>query len=96
MLDVYRTTYRYEPVKAPDEDEIRANIIYKTCNFRRVGYRKVTNMMRNEGIVINHKRVERIWCEEGLKLPKKQTKKRRFWLTDGSGIRLRPEYKNHV
>ena len=56
----------------------------------------VTYMLRNEGILINHKRVERIWREEGLKLPKKQIKKRRPWLTDGSCIRLRAEYKNHV
>ena len=56
----------------------------------------VTYMLRNEGILINHKRVERIWREEGLKLPKKQIKKRRLWLTDGSCIRLRAEHKNHV
>jgi transposase InsO family protein len=52
--------------------------------------------MRNKGRQINHKRVERIWREEGLKLPKKQTKKRRIHLADGSCVRLRPEHKNHV
>lgn len=56
----------------------------------------VTNMMRNNGRNINHKRVERIWREEGLKLPKKQSKKRRLWLNDGSLVRLRAEHKNHV
>lgn len=56
----------------------------------------VTNIMRNSGEKINHKKVERIWREEGLKLPKKQSKKRRLWLNDGSCIRLRPEYRNHV
>ena len=56
----------------------------------------VTNMMRNSGIKINHKRVERIWREEGLKLPKKQIKRRRLFLSDGSCIRLRAEHKNHV
>ncbi len=56
----------------------------------------VSNMMRNNGRNINHKRVERIWREEGLKLPKKQQKKRRLWLTDGSIVRLRAEHKNHV
>lgn len=45
---------------------------------------------------INHKRVERIWREQGLKVPQKQPKKRRLWLNDGSCVRLRPEYKNHV
>lgn len=96
MLDVNRTAYRYEPIRLPDEDETRADIVDKACNYGRVGYRMVTNMMRNEGKIINHKRVERIWREEYLKLPKKQTKKRRLWLNDGSCIRLRPEHKNHV
>lgn len=96
VLNVNRTAYRYEVVKLDDEDIIRAEIIEKACNYGRVGYRMVTDMMRNSGIKINHKRVERIWREEGLKLPKKQTKKRRLWLNDGSCIRLRAEHRNHV
>ena len=96
MLDINRTAYRYEPVKRDDEDEIREKIIYKACNYGRVGYRMVTDMMNNQGIRINHKRVERIWREEGLKLPKKQIKRRRLWLNDGSCVRLRPEHRNHV
>jgi transposase InsO family protein len=56
----------------------------------------VTDMIRNQGKPVNHKRVERIWREEGLKLPKKQPKRRRLWLSDGSCTRLRPEHKNHV
>jgi Transposase and inactivated derivatives len=96
VLNVNRTAYRYEVIKLPDEDEIRADIIDKACNFGRVGYRKVTHLMRNEGIKINHKRVERIWREEGLKLPQKQTKRRRLFLNDGSCVRLRAEHKNHV
>ena len=95
-LSVSRATFRYESVQLSDEDAIRANIIYKACSFGRVGYRMVCYMMRNEGTLVNHKRVERIWREEGLKLPKKQPKRRRLWLTDGSCVRLRPEHKNHV
>jgi transposase InsO family protein len=53
-------------------------------------------MMRNEGMKINDKRVERIWREEGLQVPQKQTKKRRIWLGDGDCVRLRAERKNHV
>ena len=29
---------------------------------------------------MNHKRVERIWRQEGLKVPQKQPKRRRLWL----------------
>ncbi len=45
---------------------------------------------------MNHKHVERIWRQEGLKVPKKQPKRGRLWLNDGSCIRLRAEYPNHV
>ena len=53
-------------------------------------------MLREEGWKVNHKRVERIWREEGLKVPKRQPKRRRLWFNDGSCVRLRPEYRNHV
>ena len=45
---------------------------------------------------MNHKRVERIWRREGLKVPQKHPKRGRLWLNDGSCIRLRPERRNHV
>lgn len=96
MLKVNRTAYRYVPVKLPDEDSIRAKIIYYACNYGHVGYRMITWVLRNDGIEINHKRVERIWKEEGLQVPKKQKKRRRVWMNDGSCIRLRPLHENHV
>jgi transposase InsO family protein len=53
-------------------------------------------MLKSEGWKVNHKWVERIWRQEGLKVPQKQPKRRRLWLNDGSCVRLRPEYPNHV
>ena len=53
-------------------------------------------MLKNEGWQVNHKRVERIWRKEGLKVPQKQPKRGSLWLNDGSCIRLRPEHKDHV
>ncbi len=53
-------------------------------------------MLKQENWRVNHKRVERIWRQEGLKVPKKQPKRGRLWLNDGSCIRLRPEHKDHV
>jgi transposase InsO family protein len=45
---------------------------------------------------VNHKRVERIWRQEGLRVPKKQPKRGRLWLNDGSCVRLRPTHRGHV
>ena len=53
-------------------------------------------LLRREGWKVNHKRVYRIWRTEGLKVPKKQPKRGRLWLNDGSCIRKRSEYPNHV
>lgn len=72
------------------------HIIDLACQYGRYGYNRITALLRNEGWRVNHKRVERIWRQEGLKVPKKQPKRGRLWLTDGSCIRLRPEKKDHV
>ncbi len=64
--------------------------------FGRYGYRMITGLLNNSGWHVNHKRVERIWRQEGLKVPQKQPKKGRLWLNDGSCVRLRPERPNHV
>jgi putative transposase len=53
-------------------------------------------LLLDEGWHVSVKRVYRIWRREGLKVPKKQPKRGRLWLNDGSCIRLRPERPDHV
>jgi putative transposase len=64
--------------------------------YGRYGYRRITAILQREGREVNHKKVERIWRKEGLKVPKKQPKRGRLWLNDGSCIRLKPEHRDHV
>lgn len=73
-----------------------ADIIELASKYGRYGYRRITALLNERGWRVNHKRVERIWRTEGLRVPKKQPKRSRLWLNDGSCIRLRPERKNHV
>jgi putative transposase len=75
---------------------LATQIIELATRYGRYGYRRITAMLRQEGWQVNHKRVERIWRREGLKVPQKQPKRGRLWLNDGSCIRLRPEHKDHV
>jgi len=79
-----------------EEARLVARTIELATRYGRYGYRRITAMLRQEGWQLNHKRVERIWRKEGLKIPRKQPKRRRLWLNDGSCIRLRPQFKNHV
>jgi len=96
VLGQPRSTQRQGPVVTIREMTLRAEIIRLACQYGRYGYRRITDKLQKTGWRVNHKCVERIWRQEGLKVPQKQPKRRRLWLNDGSCIRLRPEHKNHV
>jgi transposase InsO family protein len=91
-----RSTQRYKIKPAEDENKLTEAVIEIASQYGRYGYRRVTALLRNDGWQINHKRVERIWRREGLKVPGKQPKRVRLWLNDGSCVRLRAERKDHV
>ena len=95
-LGAHRTTIRHNGRRDSDEYRLRSDIIRLSSRYGRYGYRRITAMLHAEGWGVNYKRVERIWREEGLKIPKKQPKRGRLYLNDGSCIRLRPLYPNHV
>lgn len=95
-LGVQRTTIRHHPKRTGDEERLRGDILRLAGQYGRYGYRRITAMLHAEGWGVNHKRVERIWRQEGLKVPQKQPKLGRLYLNDGSCIRLRPCWENHV
>ena len=97
MLGQHRSTQRKRPRGHDDEERLTADIIELARQYGRYGYRKIAALLRSTaGWVVNDKRVERIWRQEGLKVPQKQPKRGRLWLNDGSCIRLRAERRNHV
>lgn len=59
----------------------------------REGSRKAYKALRHQGIVINHKKIERLWQENGLTVPVKRRQRRR-----GKGLErpIKPEHPNHV
>jgi putative transposase len=91
-----RGSQRRRTISLDDEEALRGDIIKLARAYGRYGYKRITALLRASGWVVNHKRVERIWREEGLKVPKRHKKRGRLYLNDGSCIRLRPHWKNHV
>jgi transposase InsO family protein len=87
---------RYVARRRPDEEAPTAEIVGLASAYGRYGYRRVTALLRAAGWRVNAKRVERIWRREGLKVPRRQPKRGRLWLNDGSCLRLRPERPDHV
>ena len=95
-LGQHRSTQRKPPRTPDDEAQLTADIIELATQYGRYGYRRITALLRSAGWAVNPKRVQRIWRREGLKVPQKQPKKGRLWLNDGSCVRLRASWPNHV
>lgn len=96
LVEQPRTTQRHSLKEKSDEQKLKSDIIYLATKYGRYGYKRVTALLNQDGWKVNHKRVYRIWRTEGLKVPAKQPKRGRLWFNDGSCVRKRPEYKNHV
>ncbi len=96
MLRQHRSTQRKLPRGRVDEERLVGDMIELARQYGRYGYRRIAALLRDTGWQVNDKRAERPWRREGLKVPSRQPKKGRLWLNDGSCVRLRPEYRNHV
>ena len=102
VLGQARSTQRYEPQESDDEKDLITRIhelvrdhprFWRPLTF---GYRRIARLLRVEGWPVNVKRVYRLWRKEGLKVPKKQRKRRSLGTSDGGCIRHRAEFKDHV
>ena len=96
ILGQSRSTQRREPVVREDEPRLVQEMIELATQYGRYGYRRITALLRLQGWRVNHKRIERLWRREGLKVPSKQPKRRRLWFNDGPCVRLRASAKDHV
>jgi putative transposase len=95
-LDQPRSTQRHSPKIRDGKDRLIESMVELATKYGRYGYRRITALLQREGWEVNHKRVERLWRKEGLKVPQKQPKRKRLWLNDDSCIKLRPLFKDHV
>ena len=78
VLGQVRATQRYPAVFTNEEEHLRDDIVRLAAKYGRYGYRRITALLNNnEGWQVNHKRVERIWKQEGLKVPQRQPKRGR-------------------
>lgn len=95
VIGLARSTLQYRA--APKDDKaLRLAMIRLAKQYGRYGYRKVTELLRVVGWPVNHKKIERLWGEEGLQLPQRHKKRKRLYHKDSSIIRLRPQYPNHI
>jgi putative transposase len=95
-LGVARSVVRYQ-ARLPDKDgELVARMHELARENPRYGYRRVAALLRAEGWRVNNKRVRRLWRREGLKIPKKEKKKRRLGHSGNGCVRRRAARMNEV
>jgi putative transposase len=81
----------------PDKDKfVIDDLLVLHVKHPRYGYRRITIKLREKGWFINFKRVYRLWCQEGLKIHKRQHKKLSTGCSENACNHKRPEYYNHI
>lgn len=71
-----RTTQRYTPRVAPDEDALLEEIRRLVEENPRGGCRYITMLLQRGGWRVNHKRIHRLWKRENYRVPRKANKKK--------------------
>lgn len=95
MLGLARSTLQYRS-SVQNDDALRLALIRLAKEHGRYGYRKITELLRIEGFKVNHKKVDRLWRQEGLQLPQRHKRRKRLYHKDSSIIRLRPKFADHI
>jgi transposase InsO family protein len=91
-----RSTQRYAPRRAEDEEALVARMLELVRRHPRYGYRRIWALLRREGWQVNRKRIHRLWRREGLKVPLKAHKRRRLGSSENACARSRAERKDQV
>ena len=92
----HRSTQRHERCVARDDGALRARLRELSRERPRWGYRRAHAMLCEEGWAVNRKRVQRLWREEGLRVPVRPRKRRRLGSSTVPAERLRAERPDHV
>lgn len=92
----HRSTQRHQPRTNDRDDGLRAELRTLSREHPRWGYRKAWAALREQGWEANRKKIQRLWREEGLRVPRRKRKRQRFGTSTTPAARLRAERPNHV
>lgn len=91
-----RSTQRYCGKRRGKDAALAAELRRISAEHPRAGYRMAAALLRRAGMEVNDKRVQRLWRQEGLRVPRKQRKRARLGKSDNGTQRLKAERVNHV
>jgi len=90
LVDLARSTRRYQPRKAERDTALRMRLKELAAQRMRFGYRRLTAMLVRSGTLVNHKRVYRLYLEEGLAMRVRQRRRIRWNGAAASPAAMRP------
>jgi len=92
----YRSTQRYEPQIASDDQALRRALRRISGQRPRWGYRRAHQLLLEQGWSVNRKRTQRLWREEGLRVPQRRRKRQRLGESTVPAQRLRAQEPDEV
>jgi putative transposase len=92
----HRSTQRHEPLVASDDAALRTELRRISRERPRWGYRRAHQLLLDDGWELNRKRTQRLWREEGLRVPRKRRKRQRLGTSTVPAARLRAQAPDHV
>jgi len=96
VVGQHRSTQRHESRRVDRDDGLRGRLRTLSRQHPRWGYRRAWAFLREEGWSVNRKRIQRLWREEGLRVPARRRKRQRLGASTAPAGRLRAERPNQV
>src|SRR6266852_5753563 len=93
LMGLMRSTHRYRPRKPDRDADLRARLKELAAKRMRFGYRRLTAMLVRGGTCVNHKRVYRLYREEGLAMRIRQRRRIRWSGAVTSSVATRPNHR---
>jgi putative transposase len=96
LVGQHRSTQRHQPVE-PDRDRaLRQQLRAFSRAHPRWGYRRAHAQLVGQGWMVNRKAIQRLWREEGLRVPARRRKRQRLGTSTTPAARLAAEHPDHV
>jgi HTH-like domain/TAP-like protein len=96
IVGQHRSTQRHRPENPDPDRDLRRQLRDFSRHHPRWGYRRAHAVLRREGHHLNRKKVQRLWREEGLRMPPRRHKQPRLGISTTPADRLFAAYPNHV
>ncbi len=92
----HRSTQRHQSPTGGDDAALRGALRRISLDRPRWGYRRAHQLLLDQGWQVNRKRTQRLWREEGLRVPRRRRKRHRLGESTVPAARLRAEAPDHV